>query len=71
MKKEFIVSKKEAPQDGSHYVLVAFTDPNAKLTGEGDSGETVLESFSPIKKELNIKRDFFSRHFFMLLYRNI
>jgi hypothetical protein len=36
MKKDFIVSKIEAPQDGSHYVLVAFTDPNAlRSTGEG------------------------------------
>jgi hypothetical protein len=29
MKKDFIVSKIEASQDGSHYLLVAFTDPNA------------------------------------------
>jgi hypothetical protein len=28
MKKDFLVSKIEAPQDGSQYVLVAFTDPN-------------------------------------------
>ena len=41
MKKHFIVSKIEAPQDGSHYVLVAFTDPNAKSTGGGGSGEAV------------------------------
>jgi hypothetical protein len=42
MKKDFIVSKIEAPQDGSHYVLVAFTDPNAvKSTGKGGSGEAV------------------------------
>jgi hypothetical protein len=41
MKKDFIVSKIEAPQDGSHYVLVAFTDPNAKSTGGGGSGEAV------------------------------
>jgi hypothetical protein len=40
MKKDFIVSKIEAPQDGSHYVLVAFTDPNAK-SGGGGSGEAV------------------------------
>jgi hypothetical protein len=26
MKKDFIVSKIEAPQDGTQYVLVAFTD---------------------------------------------
>jgi hypothetical protein len=41
MMKDFIVSKIEAPQDGSHYVLVAFTDPNAKSTGGGGSGEAV------------------------------
>jgi hypothetical protein len=41
MKKDFIVSKIEAPQNGSHYVLVAFTDPNAKSTGGGGSGEAV------------------------------
>jgi hypothetical protein len=42
MKKDFIVSKIEAPQDGSHYVLVAFADPNAlKSTGGGGSGEAV------------------------------
>jgi hypothetical protein len=28
-------------KDGSHYVLVAFTDPNAKSTGGGGSGEAV------------------------------
>jgi hypothetical protein len=37
MEKDFIVSKVESPQDGSHYVLVAFTDPNTKSTGGGDS----------------------------------
>ena len=41
MKKDFIVSKIEAPKDGSHYVLVAFTDPNAKSKGGGGSGEAV------------------------------
>jgi hypothetical protein len=42
MKKDFIVSKIEASQDGSHYLLVAFTDPNAlKSTGGGGSGEAV------------------------------
>jgi hypothetical protein len=29
MKKDIIVSKIEAPQGGSNYILVAFTDPNA------------------------------------------
>jgi hypothetical protein len=28
MKKDFIVSKIEAPQDGSQYVFIGFTDPN-------------------------------------------
>jgi hypothetical protein len=43
MKKDFIVSKIEAPQDGSHYVLVVFTDANAgKSTGEGGSGDLFL-----------------------------
>jgi hypothetical protein len=28
MKKDFIVSKIEAPQDGSQYVFITFTDPN-------------------------------------------
>ena len=42
MKKDFIVSKIEAPQDGTQYVLVAFTDPNApKSTGGGGSGQAV------------------------------
>jgi hypothetical protein len=41
MKKDFIVSKIEAPQDGSQFVFVAFTDPNAKSTGGGGSGEAV------------------------------
>jgi hypothetical protein len=41
VKKDLIVSKIEAPQDGSHYVSVAFTDPNAKSTGGGGSGEVV------------------------------
>ena len=38
MKKNFIVSKIEASQDGSQYVLVAFIDPNEpKSTGGGRS----------------------------------
>jgi hypothetical protein len=42
MKKGFIVSKIEAPQDGSQYVLVGFTDPNTlKPTGGGGNGEVV------------------------------
>jgi hypothetical protein len=42
MKKGFIVSKIEAPQDGSQYVLVGLTDPNTlKPTGGGGNGEVV------------------------------
>ena len=42
MKKDLIVSKIEAPQDGSQYVLVGFTDPNTlKPTGGGGNGEVV------------------------------
>jgi hypothetical protein len=51
MKKDFIVSKIEAPQDGSQYVFIGFIDPNEpKLSGGargplGKSGEA-LPSFS-------------------------
>jgi hypothetical protein len=47
MKKDFIVSKIEASQDGSQYVLVAFIDPNEpKSAGggrspSGNSGEAL------------------------------
>src|ERR687898_1082318 len=47
MKKDFIVSKIEAPQDGSQYVFIAFTDPNEpKSSGGagspfGKSGEAI------------------------------
>ncbi len=38
MKKDFIVSKIEAPQDGSQYVLIAFTDRNEhKSAGGGEN----------------------------------
>jgi hypothetical protein len=40
MKKDFIVSKIEAPQDGSQYVLVAFTDRNEPKSA-GNSGEAI------------------------------
>ena len=35
MKKDFIVSKIEAPQDGSQYVFIAFTDPNEPKSSGG------------------------------------
>jgi hypothetical protein len=47
MKKDFIVSKIEAPQDSSQYVFIAFTDPNEpKSSGGagnpfGKSGEAI------------------------------
>jgi hypothetical protein len=38
MKKDFIVSKIEAPQDGSQYVFITFTDPNEAMSpGSGSS----------------------------------
>ena len=50
MKKDFIVSKIEASQDGSPYVYVRITDPNeSKSTGKsgfGNSGEAI-QSTSP------------------------
>ena len=43
MKKDFIVCKIEASQDGSPYVLVAFTNPNEPKSAEGfgNSGEAI------------------------------
>jgi hypothetical protein len=51
MKKDFIVSKIESPQDSSQYVFVAFTDPNEPKSGGagssypqspfGNSGEAI------------------------------
>ena len=43
LKKDFIVSRIEAPQDGSQYVLVAFTDPNEPKS-IGGSGGSYLQS---------------------------
>ena len=40
MKKDFIVSKIDAPQDGSQYVLVTFTDRNEPRSA-GKSGEAI------------------------------
>ena len=47
MKKDFIVSKIEAPQDGNQYVFIGFIDPNEpKSSGGagssfGKSGEAI------------------------------
>ena len=35
MKKDFVVSKIESSQDGSQYVLIAFTDPNEPKSAGG------------------------------------
>jgi len=43
MKKEFMVSKIEATQDGSPYVYIGFTDPNDYKSGEARQ----LNPFSP------------------------
>lgn len=45
MKKEFIVSKIEASQDGSPYVYISITDPNATKSSEGgDAGKNLPQS---------------------------
>jgi hypothetical protein len=46
MKKGFIVSKIEAPQDGSHYVLAAFTDPNTTVYLSGRLNENLPKIIS-------------------------
>ena len=43
MKKEFMVSKIEATQDGSPYVYIGFTDPNDYKSGEAKQ----LNPFGP------------------------
>jgi hypothetical protein len=35
MKKDFKSSKIEAPQDGSQYVFIGFTDPNEPMSSGG------------------------------------
>ena len=45
MKKDFIVSKIEAPEDGSPYVFVTFTD-DLGLGQKVDSGEASTIYFS-------------------------
>jgi hypothetical protein len=46
MKKGFIVSKIEAPQDGSQYVLVGFTDPNTTVYLSGRLNENLPKIIS-------------------------
>jgi hypothetical protein len=45
MKKDSIVSKIEAPQDGSQYVFITFIDPNeSKSSGGGGAGSGYPQS---------------------------
>jgi hypothetical protein len=46
MKRDFIVSKIEAPQDGSHYVLVAFSDPGSTIYLSGRLNENLPKIIS-------------------------
>jgi hypothetical protein len=46
VKKDFIVSKIEAPQNGGHYVLVAFTDPNTTVYLSGRLNENLPKIIS-------------------------
>jgi hypothetical protein len=51
MKKDLIVSKIEAPQDGSQYVFIAFTDPNEPKSSGGDvTGSSTSYPQSPFGK---------------------
>jgi hypothetical protein len=50
MKKDFIVSKIEAPQDGSPYVFVTFTDPESK--GRDSSPQSSFSSPEDLMKNL-------------------
>ena len=50
MKKDFIVSKIEAPQDGSQYVLIAFTDRNEPKSSGGGAGSGSSYPQSPFGK---------------------
>ncbi|HZA69169.1 MAG TPA: hypothetical protein VE548_05660 [Nitrososphaeraceae archaeon] len=45
MKKDFIVSKIEVPQDGSQYVFIALTDPNEPKSSVGGSGNSYPSPF--------------------------
>jgi hypothetical protein len=50
-KKDLIVSKIEAPQDGSQYVFIAFTDPNEPKSSGGDvTGGSTSYPQSPFGK---------------------
>jgi hypothetical protein len=53
MKKNFIVSKIEASQDGSQYIFIAFTDPNEPNSSGGAGspfGKSVKQYHLPLQK---------------------
>ncbi len=50
MKKDFIVSKIEASQDGSQYVFIGFTDPNEPKSSGGGAGSGSSYPQSPFGK---------------------
>jgi hypothetical protein len=52
MKKDFIVSKIEAPQEGGQYVFIAFTDPNEPKSSGGAvlSAKVVKQYHLPLQK---------------------
>jgi hypothetical protein len=56
MKKDFIVSKIEAFQDGSQYVLIGFTDPNEPKSSGGAERELHLVLvFDLIEHRMNLR----------------
>jgi hypothetical protein len=53
MKKDFIISKIEAPQDGSQYVFITFIDPNEPMSSGGGgagSGYPQILSIKAVKQ---------------------
>jgi hypothetical protein len=63
MKKDFIVSKIEAFQDGSQYVLIGFTDPNEPKSSGGaespfDKSDEAIPFTSPEDLMKNLPKVF-------------
>jgi hypothetical protein len=57
MKKDFIVSKIEASQDGSPYVYVAFSDPNDYKPGGEKQQQQQQNPFGPNAMAFNSPED--------------
>ena len=53
MRKEFIVSKIEASQDGSPYVYVVFTDPNEPKSAGGHAGSSPEDLMKNLSKSMS------------------